>query len=378
MNTEAKHRQISRELLSEIAANRFAPTGRLPSESQLVEKYGVSRPTVARALRDLQEQGIIERRVGSGSYVRNAVPAAIDNRQLGLLIPDRGTTEIFDVICGEIATLARVHDYGLLWGSSTRRSPIDAAVVEGAERLCDQFIEKKVSGVFFAPIEHTELQDQFNRTIVERLRQNGIAVVLLDRDYLTFPARSDNDLVTIDNFAGGYTLAEHLVRMGCQRFAFVAPPFSAQTIHSRLAGIREALSKFELPPPKQFLHVGESETQKLSSLIEGSNRVDAIICANDRFAALMLRSLEQAGCKVPHDVRLAGFDDVRYASLLSVPLTTMHQPCRDIAVTAFRAMIDRITEPTLPARQLLISARLVIRESCGAYLHRKTPVDRPN
>lgn len=376
MSTEAKHRQISRELLAEIAANRFAPTGRLPSESQLVERYHVSRPTVARALRDLQEQGVIERRVGSGSYVRSVVPATTDRRQLGLLIPDLGTTEIFDVICGELATLARVHDYGLLWGSSTRRLPVDAAVVAGADRLCDQFIEKKVSGVFFAPIEHTELQEELNRTIVERLRQNGIAVVLLDRDFLKFPMRSDNDLVAIDNFAGGYMLAEHLVRMGCQRFAFVAPPFSAPTIHSRLAGIREALSTYGLQAPSQFLHLGESDTQKLSKLIEGKNKVDAIICANDRFAALMLRSLEQSKCKVPVDVRLAGFDDVRYASLLSVPLTTMHQPCRELAVTAFRAMVERITEPTLPARQILITPRLVIRESCGAYLHRINPAGR--
>src|SRR3954463_3177155 len=106
MSSEPKHRLISRQLLAEIAAGKYAPSGRLPSEAQLVERFGVSRPTVARALRDLQDQGLVERRVGSGSFVRPpGLPEAI--RQLGLLIPGLGRTEIFEVICGELAGLTR-------------------------------------------------------------------------------------------------------------------------------------------------------------------------------------------------------------------------------------------------------------------------------
>src|SRR5436305_11684413 len=151
MSSEPKHRLISRQLLAEIAAGKYAPSGRLPSEAQLVERFGVSRPTVARALRDLQEQGLVERRVGSGSYVRGPGPAApaAGERQLGLLIPGLGTTEIFEVICGELAGLARVHDYGLLWGGSAPPRAQEDTGVEGAEGLCAQFSERKVAGVFF-------------------------------------------------------------------------------------------------------------------------------------------------------------------------------------------------------------------------------------
>ena len=65
-----------------------------------------------------------------------------------------------------------------------------------------------------------------------------------------------------------------------------------------------------------------------------------------------------------------GFDDVRFATLLSVPLTTIQQPCRDIALTAFNAMRERIADPTLPSRSLLLAPKLIVRESCGAYLPR--------
>src|SRR5437879_2453920 len=136
MPGEPKHRSISRELLAEIAEGHFAPSNRLPSEAQLVERFQVSRPTVGRALRELQDQGLIERRVGSGSFVRRPDPAAPAGgmpRQLGLLIPGLGTTEIFELICGELAGLARVHEYGLLWGSGARPRPQEGTSVEEAE-----------------------------------------------------------------------------------------------------------------------------------------------------------------------------------------------------------------------------------------------------
>src|SRR4029077_18250474 len=137
------------------------PSGRLPSEAQLVDRFGVSRPTVARALRELQDRGLVERRVGSGSFVRSQAPAEV-HRQFGFLVPGLGTTEIFEVICGELAGLARVHDFGMLWGGNARpRTDIDMTTQE-AEELATLFIEKGVAGVFFAPFEHTPDRDPAN------------------------------------------------------------------------------------------------------------------------------------------------------------------------------------------------------------------------
>lgn len=62
---------------------------------------------------------------------------------------------------------------------------------------------------------------------------------------------------------------------------------------------------------------------------------------------------------------------MRIASLLTIPLTTMAQPCRDMALTAFNAMRERVSEPTLPARNFMLTPRLIVRESCGAYLGRE-------
>ena len=65
-----------------------------------------------------------------------------------------------------------------------------------------------------------------------------------------------------------------------------------------------------------------------------------------------------------------GIDDVEYASLLPVPLTTIHQPCREIGEAALDAMLDRIERPARPVRDILLECSLVVRQSCGARINR--------
>lgn len=372
MSNQSKHRRVSRQLRDAITAGRYATGTRLPSEPQLVKQFGVSRPTVARALLDLQNEGLIERRAGSGTYVRAATSgdAGKSTRQIGLLIPGLGSTEIFELICGELASLARVHEYSLLWGGSTHPRHDTDASLEHAEELCRHFMERKVSGVFFAPYELLPGKESANRRLAETLRQAGIPVVLLDRDLQSFPNRSDFDLVGIDNVAGGYLLAEHLIKLGCQHICFVARPHSAPTVDARIAGVREALVRHRLEMDPRWLRVGDPADPKFVRSLAAGRQADAFICANDHTAALLLRSLEGAGVKVPRGVRVVGFDDAKYATLVSPPLTTVHQPCRDIATVALRLMLERIADPTLPARSVALTPRLVLRESCGAYLPR--------
>ncbi len=366
MSTEAKHREISRALLAEISAGKYQPEERLPSEAQLVKRFGVSRPTAARALRDLQAEGLIERRAGSGTYLRRADRRGSE-RQLGLLVPERGTTEIFELICGELSSLARAHDFALLFGGSAAPRHGEELSEEHARAVCARFVEQRVLGVFFAPFESVHHRLEVNRALTESLSEAGIPVILLDRDITAFPRRSPFDLVSTDHLAGGFLLAEHLIKLGSQRIAFVARPDSAPSVDARVAGVREALVQYQRSEPPDWILVGDPENLSFVRSKVAGKRWDAVVCANDLTAAQLMRSLEKCGVQVPRDLRLVGFDDAKYASLLSASLTTIHQPCRDIAVTAFRAMIERMSDPTLPPRSLLLAPRLVVRESCGAY-----------
>jgi LacI family transcriptional regulator len=167
-----------------------------------------------------------------------------------------------------------------------------------------------------------------------------------------------------------------LIKLGSRRIAFLMRPLSAPTVERRYAGVREALAHHRIDVAPDWLQVGDpSEDKFVHSLIAGK-RWDAVVCANDLTAAQLIPTIARSKMRVPQDIRVVGFDDAKYASLVSVPLTTVQQPCRDIAITAFQTMLSRIAEPTLPARNILLAPRLVVRESCGAYLPRRTS-ERP-
>jgi DNA-binding transcriptional regulator YhcF (GntR family) len=129
-----KHREIYRTLLREILDGQYSAIQRLPSEAQLVRRFGVSRPTAARALRELQSEGVIERRVGSGSFLTGVQPSTTESsRHLGVLLPALDISEVLDFVCQELASLTRSRDYSLLWANS--KPPADLTVKD-AEDVC--------------------------------------------------------------------------------------------------------------------------------------------------------------------------------------------------------------------------------------------------
>jgi DNA-binding transcriptional regulator YhcF (GntR family) len=203
-----KHRQVYAALEREILSGRYKTGDRLPSEAELVRRFGASRITVGRAVRDLQTAGLVDRRAGSGTYVKPAEPRA-GSHSFGLLIPDLGETEIFEPICqGMMASpLARAH--ALVWGSATAGA---GGKEQHAWDLCRQYVERKVSGVFFAPLELTPGKDAVNERITTALDTAGIPVVLLDRTAVPYPGRGHHDLVGIDNRRAGYVITDHLLR----------------------------------------------------------------------------------------------------------------------------------------------------------------------
>ena len=117
-----KHRQVYEALLQQIVSGRVKAGGRLPSEADLVSRFGASRITVARALRDLQAAGLVERRAGSGTYVRQA-RRADQALSLGMLIPDFGDVDVFTAIYRGMLDAPEAQAHSLVWttGTSVRR-----------------------------------------------------------------------------------------------------------------------------------------------------------------------------------------------------------------------------------------------------------------
>jgi DNA-binding LacI/PurR family transcriptional regulator len=220
--------------------------------------------------------------------------------------------------------------------------------------------------VFFAPLELTPASDDTNHTIVSQLEKGRIPIVLLDRCIMPFPWRCRHDLVGIDNRRAGHLITEHLLGLGCRRIAFVAYSQGAPTVEGRIAGYREALFARGIPVESDLVGRFDSITEVNVRSAMDRTHPEAFVCANDRIAGQVMHTLIRLGYRIPQDVRIVGIDDVEYASLLPVPLTTMRQPCREIGEAAIALMLDRIHRSNLLTRDILLECKLVVRQSCGA------------
>ena len=211
-------------------------------------------------------------------------------------------------------------------------------------------------------------KDAVNYRIVTALDRAGIALVLLDRCYAPYPTRSKFDLVGIDNRRTGFLITEHLLRLGVRRIAFLAKPHSASTVAARIAGYREALLAYGIDTHEDLVWRGDSEDPQFLEQMMQTCKPEGVVCANDWTAARLMTHLARKGVRVPEEVRIVGIDDVKYAALLPTSLTTEHQNCGNIGAAALSAMLDRIENPLLPTRDILLQTQTIVRRSCGAHL----------
>src|SRR5438876_4903064 len=247
--TVPKYRQVFEALLRDLQSGRLKTGDRLPSEADLQQQFGASRITVALAVRDLQLARYVDRRAGSGSYV--TAPKVSDALSFGLLIPDLGETEIFEPICQGMMASPLAQQHALLWGSPTSGA---SSKEHRAWQLCQQYIDRRVAGVFFAPLELTPGKDEVNKKIAEALDAAAVPTVLLDRTVTPYPERGRHDLIGIDNRRAGFRITEHLLRLGARRIAFVAIEHAAATVAAREAGYREALYAWSAPIAHELVH----------------------------------------------------------------------------------------------------------------------------
>ncbi len=369
-----KHQVVFDYLNNSIQTGACKPGDRLPSEAELGIMFNASRITVAKAVLELQRMNLVTRRPGAGTHV--LARQQPDGHTFGLLIPELGLTEIFEPICHGMMRSPFARPDTLLWGnaSGSGTSGQRREAAEEAEHMSHHFIGQKVSGVFFAPLELIADKDAANRRIMRALERAKVPTILLDRCYLLYPERSAHDLVGIDNRRAGFVITEHLLQQGTRRPVFLAEHHSASTVDARIAGFEEALNRHRMRPEFDPVWRGSPLDVALIRQMLERSEADGIVCANDVTAARLMQTLQSLGRQIPEEIRIVGIDDVRYASLLPVPLTTIHQNCAAIGVIAMATMLQRLEHPELPTRDILLPTRLVVRRSCGAPAHLQSPV----
>ena len=351
--TARRYLEIADELCADIRAGKYRSRRSFPSLTMIMHRFGVARATAAKCVDELKHRGVVAASPRSGITARNT------SRTIGLILPGVAYSEFFPPIMSGISQRCQDNGYSLLFGDVYSKRPDVRA--QQAKALAESFAQKHVAGVIFQPISFVSDATRINKEIVAILSDAGIPVVLIDYDIVPPPERSAFDLVGINNFDAGRRLAAHLIAVGAKNIHFLMYHNCAASGSNRLEGANFA--NFQGGHKCSNILQADPEDVAAVRAYLKKHRPDAIICGNDTIAAFLKHTLDALGKRVPEDIMLAGFDDVQFASVMTPQLTTIHQPCDEIAAMAFRALQERIADPSLPPREIYLPAPLVMRKS---------------
>lgn len=173
--------------------------------------------------------------------------------------------------------------------------------------------------------------------------------------------------VSIDNQTAAYKAVKHLLTMGHRKVAIINSDERFLYARLRKEGYLRALSEFGIPAEDRYiLHTDlhfESGHRAMKSLLAQEGRPTAVFAVSDTLAIGALRSIKEAGLKVPDDIAVVGFDNIPFASMMNPSLTTVAQPMYEMGCEAARMLIKRIASPQERVESIVMDYELIIRES---------------
>ena len=278
---------------------------------------------------------------------------------IGLLVPDNSNPFF--------AELARtIEDAGFADGYSVVLCNSDLSAVK-QETYIDVLLANRVDGLIL--VSSGLIPTVGRHDAVARILDAGAPCVVVDRDLGETPF----DQVLVDNDQGGYLAGEHLIALGHRRIACLVGPSDLTPSAGRIAGFQRALADAGLAVAAEGLVRGNGRPdggsaaalQLLERGVVGAGDVTAIFAFNDQMATGAIGALQRAGCRVPQDVSVIGFDDIPQSAAIFPALTTIAQPIAEMGSIGVRLLLDRIARRDAPHQRVRLSTRLVVRESTG-------------
>ena len=334
-----------------------AVAARRPTLEEVARRAGVSRATASRVVNGSTTvaapiREAVRRAVAELGYVPNLAARSLVTQRadsIALILPETANRVFSD----------DQFFPGVIRGVSQRLEAADKQLVlmlvgspaahDRAERYA---IAGHVDGVLFASIHGAD-------PLPELLMRAGVPVVCNGRPL----GSSRVPYVDVDQLGGTEAAVRHLVAAGRRRIATIAGPQDMVAGVDRLTGYRRVMADSD---QRSIVAVGdftrESGEAAMRQLLADDPQLDAVFVASDLMAHGALRTLREAGRRVPDDVAVVGFDDIQLARYCDPPLTTVRQPIEEIGRTIARQLLRLLAgEQIEPA--VILPTELVVRES---------------
>lgn len=356
------HIQLLDDLRHKIIVGDLKPHDQLPGEWELVNDLNISRATIQRAWQTAQEEGLIYRVAGKGTFVAEKVQRG-ERVTIGFIIPEYRGTFAMKLLSGAERVLRK-------GGYRVRFASTDRDITE-ENRVLGEMMDDGIGGVILVPVRGA-LKDRLLGSVGLRL-----PVVLMDRPLngLVLPCISSH------NYAGGLQAMNHLISLGHRSILFVARPhLDLWSVAERYRAYQDALIQIGETPKVAFLIGGDNEISSyeaylnhddaeiapLVALLRSAGRPTAIFAVNDWMAIKVQRAIQQAGLRNPQDVSVVGFDDLDIAQYQSPPLTTIAQDAALMGAEAARRLLTLMQDGEMQSVLTLLPTELIERESTSA------------
>ncbi|MBE3559780.1 MAG: LacI family DNA-binding transcriptional regulator [Ktedonobacteraceae bacterium] len=271
------------------------------------------------------------------------------SRIIGLLITDIQNPFFITLIRG-VEDVAQRSGYSVILCNSDEDPVKERQYIEV---LCAE----RVAGAIVVPTHERQGG-------LKLFREHNIPIVAVDRRV----TGSDTDVVLVDNRRGAREGVAHLLANGYRRIGIITGPLATTTGRERLEGYRQALQEAGIEPDAQLERFGsfkeESGRQLAGELVEVEPAIDALFVANNLMTMGALEALYQRNLRVPDDIAVVGFDEMPWAALSAISLTTIIQPVYEIGSTAALRLFQRMQHPDAFTRQeIVLAPTLCIRGS---------------
>jgi len=345
------YESIKQELKSKIEDGTLREGARIPSEIELAKQLGVNRSQTRQALRELEVEGYLVRKQGSGSYVAplagqlSAVKVA-GARAIAIVIPKIIAGHSYNVVQGFMHRASRESLQILTYNLNL---PQPHAPSE--PRFLRSVIDSGVTGLVLwigNDNEHT-------RGLVQELIEKRFPFVLIDRHLPGLNA----DYVVSDNRTLAHSLTQQLLRRGHNRIGFVGIEYpNASSIEDRVDGYRQALKEAGLPPDDQFIvnltSLEQSPKETIGTMMARYDRPTAFVCVHLDAARPVHNELTALGYRVGENMELATVDDEYPLGMPEVPMIRRPQNGHLIGIQSAELLLARMQSPEMPIQRLHI------------------------
>lgn len=272
-------------------------------------------------------------------------------KTLGLVVPDVENPVFSQMIVG-VEEYANKHGYNLILG-------ISGLKLEKEDFYLDMLREKRVDGMIIFPtfVEH----------IVEQLENNNYHQQIPTVFCGTSGKHNTNiSYVKCDQRIGSYLAVDHLLRIGRRHIGFIAAVTEKEQADSRLSGYLDALAFHGIESNSNLIRYCSQDYETVFNTtlsLLNDEPVDAIFCLYDYMAPSVMRAIFSTGRKIPDDIAIIGFDNISLSQYMPIPLSTIETHSKKVGEMAAQILLERINDPDLPPKQIILSPELVVRES---------------